>query len=528
MRRRIMSRSLPVQASNAGTTSTFQYDVGRKLPGVILNIWARKPIEDLCSEAAVGSEVVTALPRSIGFFALTCFGVGSTVGAGIFVLTGTVAAEHAGPAVALSFVLASLVCLLAGLCYAELASMIPVAGSAYSYTYATLGEAVAWTVGWCLVLEYLFSVSLVAISWSGYAQSTLHQFGWTLPAALSRSPFDVRSDAYHVFSTGTVIDLPAVLITAFCTFVLLGGVRLSAGFNNVIVVAKVLAILAVVAAGLWHVHPANWHPFIPPNKGAYGVYGWSGVMQGTAILFFAYIGFDAVSTMGREARDPQKTIPASLMASLAICAVLYLATSIVVTGMASYHDLDVPDPVYAALDRAGPAVAWAKSLVGFVAVVGLVSVVLVTLLGQVRIFYAMGKDGLLPEVFARVHPVTRTPHIGTIVAGTVAAIAAGLLPLGLLGELISMGTLLAFAIVCGGVLVLRSKRPDMVRPFRVPLSPWIPGAGVLACVGLMCTLPNSTWVRLVFWLIIGGMIYGFYGVRRSRLQSMLATSRPSP
>jgi APA family basic amino acid/polyamine antiporter len=492
-----------------------------------LNIWARKPIEDLCSEAAVGSEVVTALPRSVGFFALTCFGVGSTVGAGIFVLTGTVAAEHAGPAVALSFLLASCVCLLAGLCYAELASMIPVAGSAYSYTYATLGEAVAWTVGWCLVLEYLFSVSLVAISWSGYAQSTLHQFGWSLPEALSKSPFDVRG-SYHVFWTGTLIDLPAVLITAFCTLVLLGGVRLSAGFNNVIVVAKVLAILVVVAVGFGHVHPANWAPFIPPNTGAYGVYGWSGVMQGTAILFFAYIGFDAVSTMGREAREPQKSIPASLIASLAICAVLYLATSVAITGMASYHDLDVPDPVYAALDRAGPSVAWAKSLVGFVAVVGLVSVVLVTLLGQVRIFYAMGKDGLLPEAFARVHPVTRTPHIGTIVAGIVAAIAAGLLPLGLLGELISMGTLLAFAIVCGGVLVLRSTRPEMPRPFRVPLCPWIPGAGVLACLGLMWTLPNSTWLRLVFWLIIGALIYGLYGVRRSRLQQSLAASQSEP
>jgi APA family basic amino acid/polyamine antiporter len=307
-----------------------------------LNIWARKPVEELCSEAGVNGEV-TALPRSIGVFALTCIGVGATVGAGIFVLTGSVAAEHSGPAVGISFLLASIVCLLAGLCYAELAAMIPVAGSAYSYTYATMGEGIAWTVGWCLMLEYLFSASLVAISWAGYAQSTLHQLGVDLPAAWMAAPFDVR-DGWHIYRTTTLINLPAVLITALCTLVLLGGLKTSARLNNVMVVAKVIAILVVVFVGAGHVHTSLWHPYIPPNAGAFGVYGWSGVFQGTAILFFAYIGFDAVSTMGQEARNPQRTIPLSLLLGLAICAVLYLAVSFVVTGLVGYKDLGVPDP----------------------------------------------------------------------------------------------------------------------------------------------------------------------------------------
>ena len=481
-----------------------------------MNIWARKPVEELCSEAGVGGEV-TALPRSIGVFALTCIGIGATVGAGIFVLTGSVAAEHAGPAVGISFLLASIVCLLAGLCYSELASMIPVAGSAYSYTYATMGEGIAWTVGWCLMLEYLFSASLVAISWAGYAQSTLHQLGIDLPAAWLAAPFDVK-DGWHVYRTSTLVNAPAVLVTAACTVVLLGRLKTSALVNNIMVVSKVIAILVVVFVGAGHVHTSLWHPYIPPNRGAFGVYGWSGVFQGTAILFFAYIGFDAVSTMGQEAHHPQRTIPLSLLLGLAICAVLYLAVSFVVTGLVGYQDLGVPDPMYLALDRAGPSVLWAKYLVGFVAVAGLVSVLLVTLMGQVRIFYAMGRDGLLPAAFARVHPKTHTPHIGTLVTGIVSCIAAGLLPLGLLGDIISMGTLLAFGIVCGGVLVLRRTRPDLPRPFKAPGGLWVPLAGALCCAGLMITLPRLAWVGFVVWLVIGVAIYALYGATRSKLQ----------
>ena len=487
-----------------------------------MNIWARKPVEALRADADLpggpAGDGHPSLPRSLGIFGLTCFGVGSTVGAGIFIYTGTVAAEHAGPAVALSFALASFVCLLAGLCYAELASMIPVAGSAYSYAYATMGEGIAWIVGWCLMLEYLFSASLIAISWSGYAQATLHQFGFDLPKLLSVSPFDVK-DSYHVIRTGTLIDLPAVLITLLCMVIMLAGIQTSALVNNVIVVAKILAIVIVAAAGIFYVHAANWTPFIPPNLGHFGAFGWSGVVQGAAIVFFAYIGFDAVSTLGQEAKHPQRTIPVSLIASLAICAVLYLAVSLVITGLADYHVLNVPDPIYVALDRAGPGLAWVRWLVAVVAVVGLVSVLLVTLLGQVRIFFAMGRDGLLPAAFARVHRKSRTPHIGTWVSGIVAALAAGLAPLALLGELISIGTLLAFAIVCGGVWVLRLTRPDLPRPFRVPLSPWVPLLGMLSCLALMGSLPIGTWWRLLVWLVLGVALYGFYGASHSKLNA---------
>ena len=483
-----------------------------------MNIWARKPVEDLCADAESGGKAA-ALPRTLGVFALTCIGVGATVGAGIFVLTGSVAAGHSGPAVGLSFLLASLVCLLAALCYAELAAMIPVAGSAYSYTYATLGEAVAWTVGWCLMMEYLFSASLVAISWAGYAQSTLHQvLGVELLAVLMSAPFDVK-DGWRPYATGTLFNLPAMLVTVGCTLVLLRGLKTSTYFNNVMVVSKIIAILVLIAVGLRYVDPARWVPYVPANTGSFGVYGLSGVFQGTAILVFAYIGFDAVSTMGQETRNPQRVIPLSLLLGLAICAVLYLVVSFVVTGMVPYKELDVPDPMYLALDRAGPQVAWAKLLVGFVAVVGLVSVLLVTLMGQVRIFYAMSRDGLLPAAFARVHESTRVPHVGTWVTGVVSTIAAGLLPLGLLGDIISMGTLLAFSIVCGGLLVLRRTRADLPRPFRAPGGAWLPLAGVVCCVGLMTTLPRIAMWGFLAWLLTGAVVYLAYGAHRSKLRS---------
>ncbi len=323
------------------------------------------------------------------------------------------------------------------------------------------------------MLEYLFSASLVAISWAGYAQSTLHQMGIDLPAAWLAAPFDVK-DGWHIFRTPTVLNAPAVVVTAACTLVLLGRLKTSALLNTLMVVSKVIAILVVVFVGAGHVHTALWHPYIPPNTGTFGVYGWSGVFQGTAILFFAYIGFDAVSTMGQEARNPQRTIPLSLLLGLAICAVLYLAVSFVVTGLVGYHDWAFRTRCTWRWIARAPRVLWAKYLVGFVAVAGLVSVLLVTLMGQVRIFYAMGRDGLLPAAFARVHPRTHTPHIGTLVTGIVSCIAAGLLPLGLLGDIISMGTLLAFGIVCGGVLVLRRTRPDLSRPFQAPGGSWVP------------------------------------------------------
>lgn len=455
------------------------------------------------------------LTRNIGLFALICFGVGSTVGAGIFVLTGTVAAQHAGPAVALSFLIASAVCLLAGLCYAELAAMMPVAGSAYSYSHASMGEAAAWMVGWCLLLEYLFAGAIVAIGWSAYLQSVLHDIGIDFPALFAKAPFELSGDRQLV-ATGSLIDLPAVLLTLFCTLLLLRGTEFSARVNNWIVVAKVAAMLLVVATGFAFVDYANWTPFVPPNAGTFGRFGWSGVLQGAGVLFFAYVGFDAVSTLAQEVRDPQRTVPRALLASVGVTTLLYALVGLVITGLVSYRLLNVADPVYIALSSGGPALAWTKVIIGFVAIAGLISVLLVTLLGQVRIFYAMGRDGLLPSAFTRVRTGSHVPHVGTVVTGVIAAIAAGLLPLSLLGELISMGTLFAFVTVAVSVVILRRREPDAHRPFLVPLYPWTPLLSIAACLYLMWSLPQDTWLRLALWLVAGGAVYCLYGLRRRR------------
>lgn len=475
--------------------------------------FARKSIESLIAE----SENPTAsMRRTLGLFSLTCFGVGSTIGAGIFVLTGTVAAAHSGPAVVLSFVLASIACALAGLCYAEFASMVPVAGSAYTYAYATLGEVVAWIIGWCLVLEYLFASSLVAIGWAGYAMSTAADLGLVLPTAFTQAPFDVTSAG--IVATGSLCNAPAVGVVALCTVLLLAGTTASTRINNVIVAASVATILTVGIAGLALAQPQNWTPFVPPNTGKFGEFGASGILTGAAIVFYAYVGFDTVSSMSQETRNAQRTVPWALIAALTIVTILYVIIALMVTGLRDYRTLGVPDPVYAALTSAGPALAWAKPLVGAVVVVGLMSSLLVALLGQVRMFYAMARDGLLPKPLMALHPKTRTPHIGTILTGLTAALIAGLFPLRLLGELISIGTLLAFAIVCACVIVLRHREPDLPRPFRVPAYPWVPIGGIFVCVGYMASLPKDTWIRLGVWLAIGLLIYAGYGRRRSRLR----------
>lgn len=475
-------------------------------------LFACKSIESLTAETAASA----ALPKTLSLFSLTCFGVGSTIGAGIFVLTGTVAAEHAGPAVVLSFFLASIACALAGLCYAEFASMVPVAGSAYTYAYATLGEAVAWTIGWCLVLEYLFASSLIAIGWAGYAISMFADFGLILPASLTQAPLGVTAEG--LVATGALFNLPAAAVVVLCTVLLLAGTQLTARINDLIVVAKVVAIVVVGVAGLLFVKADHWTPFIPANTGDFGDFGVSGVVTGAAIVFYAYIGFDAVSAMSQETRNAQRVVPWALIASLVVCTVLYILVALMVTGLADYRELGVADPVYVALSAAGPALAWAKPLIGAVVVVGLISALLVTLLGQVRIFYAMARDGLLPPMFMAVHPRLRTPHIGTLVTGATAALIAGAFPLQLLGELISIGTLLAFAIVCTGVIVLRRRRPDLARPFRVPGYPWVPLGGIAVCVALMASLPRDTWIRLAIWLVLGAALYAGYGLKHSSLR----------
>lgn len=464
------------------------------------------------------------LERALGFWSLTAFGVGCTIGAGIFSLTGDVAAHQAGPAVSLAFVLASLACFFAGLCYAEFAAMVPISGSAYSYAYVTLGELTAWIIGWSLVLEWLFSASLVAISWSGYAQAALHDLGLAFPPRLAQAPFSL--DAHrHVVATGAWLDLPAAAVVLACTALMLCGTRTSAAVNTAIVLAKVFALIVLAAVGARYVHPAHWRPFIPPNQGGFGQFGWSGLARGAGILFFAYLGFDGVSTLAEEARNPQRTLPWSLFASLLVCTVLYVAVSLVITGLADYRTLAVADPLYYALSAARVPLGPVKALVSVVALAGLVSVVLACIVGQVRIFYSMGRDGLLPPAFARVSGAHRTPAVGTLLTGAVAALIAGLIPLGTLGELISLGTLLAFAMVCVGVLVLRRSDPGAHRPFRTPWVPLVPALGIAGCAALMLSLPGGTWLQLLAWSALGLVIYAAYGRRHSRLRSGTPSER---
>ena len=479
-----------------------------------MGLWSKKPLDQLMREAEGTGETVT-LKRTLGALNLTLLGIGAIIGAGIFVLTGTAAAQYAGPAIVLSFVLAGLGCLFAGLCYAEFASMIPIAGSAYTYGYATLGELVAWIIGWDLILEYLFAASTVAVGWSGYFTSLLKQFGVNLPEALTTAPFSVQG-THTLVPTGAIINLPAMLLIGMLTTLLVVGIQESARLNNIIVFVKVAIVFLVIGFGFMYVTPSNWHPFIPPNTGEFGHFGLSGVVRGAAVIFFAYIGFDAVSTAAQEAKNPQRDLPIGILGSLAICTVLYILMALVLTGLASYTELNVPDPVYVAIAKAGPALAWLKTLVALGAIAGLASVVLVMLLGQPRIFYAMAKDGLLPPIFAKVHPKYQTPYVSTIITGCVAAVVAGLFPIGLLGELVSIGTLLAFVIVSAGVLVLRYRSPNLHRPFRTPFVPVVPSLAIIICGYMMSGLPQDTWLRLIIWLAIGLTIYFTYGKAHSK------------
>jgi APA family basic amino acid/polyamine antiporter len=457
-----------------------------------------------------------SLKRVLGARQLVMLGIGAVIGAGIFVLTGQAAAVHAGPAIMLSFVLAGIACAFAGLCYAEFAAMMPVSGSAYSYAYATLGEGVAWFIGWNLVLEYMFAASTVAVGWSGYFNSLLTSMGIGLPAALSAAPFNVVEGS--IAYTGGIINLPAVAIIAAITGLCYVGITQSAWVNAVIVAIKVVVILLFVAFGLQFVNPENWVPFIPENTGP-GQFGVEGVVRGAAVVFFAYIGFDAVSTAAGEAKNPQRDMPIGILGSLFFCTIIYIIVSAVLTGMLPYTELGTPKPVATALE-AYPSLSWLKTLIEIGAIAGLSSVILVMLMGQPRIFYSMAKDGLLPSLFAKVHPKFHTPYVGTIVVGVFAATLAGFLPIGLLGELVSMGTLLAFATVCIGVLVLRKTRPDLERPFRVPFAWFVCIAGAAACLYLFWQPFREHWSLMVGWTVIGLLIYIGYGYRHSKLRGV--------
>ena len=480
-----------------------------------MGLWSRKSIASLQTEAA--AEGHGTLKRALGATNLTMLGIGAIIGAGIFVLTGTAAAQYAGPGVVLSFVLAGLGCLFAGLCYAEFAAMIPIAGSAYTYGYATMGEFIAWIIGWDLILEYLFGAATVAVGWSGYFVAFLEEFGIHLPEAWTSAPFNVEGTHTLVRNAGGIINLPAMILILLMTALLVIGISESAKFNNIIVFVKTAIVFLVIGFGFMFVNSANWSPFIPENTGTFGQYGWSGVVRAAGVVFFAYIGFDAVSTAAQEAKNPQRDMPIGILASLAICTVLYILMALVMTGLVPYTQLNVPHPVFVAIDAAGPGLKWLTYFINIGAIAGLASVVLVMLMGQPRIFYSMSRDGLLPEVFGRVHPKYQTPYITTILTGVVAALVAGFFPIGLLGELVSIGTLLAFVIVCAGVLVLRYKQPDIPRPFRTPLVPIVPILGILICFGLMAFLPGDTWIRLLVWLAIGLAIYFLYGRHNSRI-----------
>ena len=453
------------------------------------------------------------LQRALGPWHLISLGIGCIIGAGIFVLTGHAAADYAGPGVVISFAIAGLGCLFAGLCYSEYASMIPVAGSAYTYTYATLGRFLAWIIGWNLVLEYLAAASTVAVGWAGYFNSFLTSIGLPIPHAFAGAP--IALTGFHtVTATGSLFNLPAVALIALVTWVLIRGVKTSANFNNAMVIIKLSIVLVVIFAGFAYVVPDNHTPFIPPNSGEFGEFGWTGVFRATGVIFFAYIGFDAVSVAAQEAKNPQRDIPLGMLGSLVICTVLYMLMSYVETGIAHYSTLDVPHPVAAAVESL-PGTRWLTPYVSIGAIVGLASVVLVLLLAQSRVFYAMSRDGLIPPAFSKIHSRFRTPFKGNIVTGIFAALLAGLLPLNILGELVSIGTLAAFTIVCIGVMVLRVRAPNARRPFRTPFVWFTAPAGVFMCVFMMAFLPVDTWLRLLAWTVIGLAIYFLYSAKHA-------------
>jgi APA family basic amino acid/polyamine antiporter len=477
-------------------------------------LFATKSVERL-REAA---EVDHGLKRTLSALDLVMLGIGAIIGTGIFVLTGLAAAQHAGPGVALSFIVAGIASAFAGINYAEMASMIPISGSAYTYSYATMGELVAWIIGWDLILEYLVSAAAVSVGWSGYVVAFLHDtFGVALPSAWTSAPVVWNEALQHFELTGAYLNAPAVLIIGAVTAVLVRGVKESATFNTGIVFVKVAVVLLFIAFAAPYVHSENWHPFVPANTGKFGQFGASGVLRGATRVFFAYIGFDAVSTAAQETRRPQRDVPIGILVSLAICTVLYIAVSLILTGVVSYTKLNVPHPIAIGVEATGQR--WLATAVEIGAIAGLSSVMLVMLLGQPRIFFAMAQDGLFPPIAAKIHPRFGTPYVTTIITGALCAVAGGVLPIDILAELTSIGTLFAFALVSLGVMILRLKRPNIPRTFTAPGGPFvIPILGVVTSVALMVTATIPTIVRLFVWMAIGLAVYFAYGRKHSKLR----------
>ncbi|MCL2013324.1 MAG: amino acid permease [Cystobacterineae bacterium] len=476
------------------------------------NLFRKKEISAMLLEA----ESSGGLKRTLTASHLVALGIGAIIGVGIFVITGEAAAQHAGPALTISFVISATGCIFAGLCYAEFAAMLPVSGSVYSYSYATMGEFLAWFIGWDLILEYLFACSAVAVGWSGYMQSLLSGWGIQLPAHLTQSTVEYSHGNWGL--TGSLVDFPAMCIIAIITALLLCGIRQSAWANNVAVLVKLAVILLFIGFGLSYVDTSNWVPYIPENTGKFGEFGWSGILRGAAVVFFAFLGFDALSTAAQEARNPQRDMPRGILISIGVCALLYIAVTAVLTGIVSYKQLNVKAPVALAIDRAGEGLAWISPFIKLGAIAGISSVILVMMMGQSRIYYAISKDGLLPSLFSKIGAKRGVPRNAILFAGVSTGIIAGTLPLSVLKELVSIGTLMAFAIVCISIMVLRITHPQLKRPFKVPLVWLLPSLGAFFCILQMAALPWSTWLRLILWMLAGVVIYFIYGKRNSRLE----------
>ena len=464
------------------------------------------------------AEANAGLKRALGPWHLTALGIGAVIGAGIFVITGTAAAQYAGPAIIISFVIAAVGCLFAGLCYAELAAMIPQSGSAYTYAYASFGRFAAWVIGWDLALEYGVAGGAVSVGWADYFSAFMRDIGLPLPVALSSAPVALGPHGDLVL-TGAFINLPAVGIIVFLSALLMIGIRESAGVNNLMVLLKVGIIVLIVLFGLPLIKMENLTPFIPANTGKFGEFGWTGILRASGVIFFAYIGFDGVSVAAQESRNPQRDLPIGILGSLAICTVLYILMAVTMTGLAPYRTLNVANPVSVAISAGGPTLAWLGPLVNVAAITGLSTVILVSLYGQTRIFYAMSRDGLLPPLFSKLSPRFATPISGTLVTFAFVAFLGGVFPIDILGELVSIGTLLAFVLVCIGVIVLRYTKPNAKRPFVTPFSPAVPLLGVLVCGTMMAGLPGDTWIRLAVWFLIGLVIYALYGVRHATVRA---------
>ncbi len=476
----------------------------------------RKRLEDL-----TGDEEGHSLTKSLNALSITAIGIGCIIGAGIFVLTGTAAANYAGPGIMLSFALGGIACAFVGLCYAELSALIPVSGSSYTYTYATLGEFFAWVIGWDLVLEYAMGAATVSVGWSGYMVSILRDLGIFLPPQLTSSLGASVKLADGSTATG-VFNVPAALIVLLLTFLLSRGTKESATANNIMVVVKLAVVVGFIVIGAFYVDTSHWSPMIPENKGEFGEFGWSGVLRGAGVVFFAYIGFDAVSTAAQEAKKPQTDMPIGILGSLGVCTVLYILVAAVLTGLVPYTELNVPDPIAKGADAVG--MGWFSWPIKIGAIAGLTTVMLVLLYGQSRIFYTMSKDGLLPPVFAKIHEKYDTPYLSQWMIGGCVALIGGLLPISLLGEMVSIGTLFAFILVCGAVIYLRRSESDAHRPFRVPGVPVVPILGILFCLALMAGLPLDTWIRLVVWMAIGLAIYFAYSRHHSVVQKKAGTA----